>query len=102
MGGGRVVLMGNPAGDISLTQKTYWHILRKELTVLGTWNSSYNDRQNDWKAALSAMASGEIQAKPLITHSFPLSQVNEAFEMMKNKTAFFNKVMLTMEGQYEK
>ena len=102
MGGGRVVLMGNPAGDISLTQHTYWHILRKELTVLGTWNSSYNDRQNDWKAALSAMASGEIQAKPLITHSFPLSQVNEAFEMMKNKTAFFNKVMLTMEGQYEK
>lgn len=100
--GGRVVLMGNPAGDITMTQHTYWHILRKELTVLGTWNSSYNDRQNDWKEALSAMTSGEIQAKPLITHSFPLSQVNEAFEMMKNKTEFFNKVMLTMEGSHEK
>ena len=99
---GRVVLMGNPAGDISMTQHTYWHILRKELTVLGSWNSSYSAAQNDWKDALQAMAEGKIQAKPLITHTFPLEQVNDAFEMMKNKAEFFNKVMLTMEGQYEK
>ena len=102
MGGGRVVLMGNPVGDITMTQHTYWHILRKELTVLGTWNSSYNDRQNDWKEALAAMASGQIQAKPLITHTFPLSQVKDAFEMMKERKEFFNKVMLTMEDGHEK
>ena len=100
--GGRVLLMGNPVGDMTMTQKTYWHILRKELTVLGTWNSSYNERENDWQEALNAMASGKLQVKPLITHRFPLEKVNDAFEMMKNRTEFFNKVMITMEDQNDK
>lgn len=96
---GRMVLMGNPMGSMDMSQKTYWHILRKELTVLGTWNSSYNSRQNDWQEALQEMASGRINVKPLITHVFPLEKVNEAFEMMKNKTDFFNKVLISMEEQ---
>ena len=95
---GRVVLMGNPGGDVNMTQETYWHILRKELKVFGTWNSSYNDIQNDWKESLKAMAEGKINVKPLITHRYPLSQCNEAFEMMKNREEFYNKVMLVMNG----
>ncbi len=96
---GRMVLMGNPMGSMDMSQKTYWHILRKELTVLGTWNSSYNSRQNDWQEALKEMATGGINVKPLITHVFPLEKVNDAFEMMKNKTDFFNKVLISMEGE---
>lgn len=100
--GGKVLLMGNPVGDISMTQATYWHILRKELKVMGTWNSEYNSRQNDWQEALQAMADGKINAKTLITHRFPLEKVNDAFEMMKNRQEFFNKVMITMEEHNEK
>jgi len=92
----RVVFMGNPAGEINLSQQTYWHILRKELNVCGTWNSSFGTNENDWKESLLAMAEGKIDVKPLITHKFALSQCNTAFEMMKNKTEFFNKVMLNM------
>lgn len=98
---GRVVLMGNPVGEVSMSQNTYWHILRKELTVLGTWNSSYNDLQNDWQGGLQAMAAGQINVKPLITHKFPLKDVNTAFEMMRQRKEFFNKVMLTMEDCHE-
>lgn len=96
--GGRVVLMGNPAGDVTMTQETYWYILRKELNVFGTWNSSYNDIQNDWKESLAAMGEGNIDVKPLITHRFELKDCNTAFEMMKNRTEFYNKVMLVMNG----
>lgn len=99
---GRMVLMGNPAGEMTLSQNTYWYILRKELTVYGTWNSSYNDRQNDWEESLKAMADGRINVKPLITHAYPLEACKHAFEMMKNKTEFFCKVMLTMGVQDEK
>ncbi len=94
---GKLVLMGNPSGSVSMTQNTYWHILRKELSVNGTWNSSYSDRDNDWKASLSAMAEGRINVKSLITHKYPLSRCNEAFEMMKNKVEFYNKVILNMD-----
>ena len=96
--GGRMVLMGNPSKEVCLSQNTYWHILRKELTVYGTWNSSYNPKQNDWVESLKAMAEGKINVKPLITHVFPLEKCNEAFEMMKDRREFFNKVMLDMGG----
>lgn len=93
---GRVVLMGNPSGDVTMTQNTYWCILRKELKLSGTWNSSYNDVVNDWKESLKATSEGKLDVKPLITHRFPLSQCNEALEMMKNRTEFYNKVILKM------
>jgi len=98
---GKMVFMGNPAGEMTLSQNTYWYILRKELTVYGTWNSSYNDRQNDWRESLKAMADGKIQVNPLITHTYPLEAVHQAFEMMKNRSEFFCKVMLTMGAQDE-
>lgn len=96
---GRAVFMGNPAGDVTMTQDTYWHILRKEISISGTWNSSYSDIQNDWQESLDAMASGEINVKPLITHRFPLSECNTAFEMMKNRSEFYNKVILNMNTE---
>lgn len=98
---GRMVLMGNPASDVCLSQNTYWHILRKELTVCGTWNSSYNPQQNDWAESLKAMSEGLIRVVPLITHIYPLSACNQAFEMMKNRTEFFNKVMLKIGGDMD-
>ncbi len=95
---GSMVLMGNPSGNVSMTQSTYWHILRKELKISGTWNSSFNDAENDWWESLKAMAEGAIDVKPLITHKFPLSDCNEAFEMMKKRSVFYNKVILNMNG----
>jgi len=96
---GSAVFMGNPAGDINLTQNTYWYILRKELKILGTWNSSYNECENDWKESIKAMSEGKITVKPLITHKYPLSECNKAFEMMKNKSEFYNKVILNMNEE---
>lgn len=94
---GRMVLMGNPGSDVEMSQNTYWHILRKELKLFGTWNSSYNDIENDWKESLKALSDGKINVKPLITHEFPLEEADSAFEIMKNRTEFFNKVMIVMK-----
>lgn len=96
---GSIVFMGNPAGEITMSQKTYWCILRKELKVYGTWNSSYNDLQNDWKESLLAMSEGKLNVKSLITHKYPLCKCNEAFEMMKNRNEFYNKVILNMNEE---
>jgi len=95
----RLVFMGNPNADIFLVQNTYWAILRKELKIFGTWNSSYNNMENDWKESLKAMSYGKIDVKPLITHKFLLSDCNKAFEMMKNKTEFYNKVIINMNTE---
>ena len=38
---GTVVLVGNPASDMSLKREVYWKILRNQLKLVGTWNSSF-------------------------------------------------------------
>ena len=43
--GGRVVCLGNPLGGMSLSQDVYWKILRKELSLAGTWNSSFGSKE---------------------------------------------------------
>lgn len=43
--GGQIVFVGNPAGDIELDKPIYWKILRRQLTIYGTWNSSLRERR---------------------------------------------------------
>jgi len=91
---GRVVLMGNPAGDMRLSQQGYWAILRKELTVRGTWNSRYGTPPKDeWALAMDYMALGRLEVGPLITHRVGLEELLDALVMMRDRSAFFNKVM---------
>lgn len=94
---GRVVLVGNPEGDLCMEKNVYWSILRKQLTVTGSWNSAYNSRVNDWKEAISIFESGEIDLKGLITHTFPLSEHEKAFEAVRDRGVFSLKVMFTID-----
>ncbi|MBM7565954.1 galactitol-1-phosphate 5-dehydrogenase [Paenibacillus sacheonensis] len=96
---GRVVLMGNPAGGMALSQDGYWEMLRKQLTVRGTWNSSYGSSpRNEWRLVVDSMASGKLNLKPLISHRCTLDDTFEALRMMRERTQFFNKVMILPSG----
>ena len=90
---GTVVSMGNPVGEMRLSQDGYWKILRKERRVVGTWNSSFSQSENDWKDALSAMREGQLALKPLITHRFSLAEYEEAFQLMHERKEMYCKVM---------
>jgi len=91
---GKVILMGNVSGDVLIPERTASAILRGQLTIYGTWNSSFTAvPKNEWQTALQFMASGRLDLKPLITHRFRLDQVDDAFDMMYNRREFFNKVM---------
>jgi L-iditol 2-dehydrogenase len=95
---GKVVLMGNPAGDMKLSQKGYWEILRKQLIIRGTWNSGYAELpKNDWKLTIRAMETGKLNVKPFITHRVGLEKGIEAFELIRDKKEFTNKVMIVMD-----
>lgn len=91
--GGTVVLTGNPSGNIELERNVYWKILREELTLRGTWNSSYNSDQNDWTTVLEYMEKGILSVEKLITHQFPLREWKKAFEVLQNKENGAVKVM---------
>ena len=90
---GNVVLLGNPYGDIKISQKSYWHILRKQLVLKGSWNSMFNPFRNEWQIVLDLAAGGRLPLENMISHRFSLEDCNKAFEVLKNKTDFVNRVM---------
>ncbi len=94
---GHVVCMGNPFGDMTLSQGTYSQLLRKQLTIRGTWNSSYNDSHNDWRTALDAISKHIVDVRPLITHRFGLQDYKQAFDMILSRKEFYSKVMFIPE-----
>lgn len=94
--GGRVVCMGNPLGGMNLSQDAYWKILRKELSLVGTWNSSFGSRENDWREAVQAMQNKRLDLKSLITHRFSLAEYQAAFSLMRERKAMYSKVMFVM------
>lgn len=92
---GRVVLMGNPAGDINLPRKDYWEILRRELTVCGTWNSDFRGTaDDDWHTALDMTASGKLDLEPLISHRVGLDELPELLARMRSGAENYIKVIV--------
>jgi L-iditol 2-dehydrogenase len=92
---GRMVLMGNPAHEVELSQQAYWNILRKELTLTGTWNSSFSSTKNDWTASLEAMSEGKLDVMKAVSHILPLSKCQEAFRILLDRNVFKNRVLLS-------
>ncbi len=95
-GGGRIILLGNPSSDIKLLQALYWKILRKQLTISGSWNSSYGYSGDDWQNAIQAMASGSLRIEPLVTHIFTLDELREGLRVIRDKAEPFCKIGITI------
>lgn len=92
--GASLVLMGNPSGDITLSQAVYWKILRKQLKISGTWNSSYDGiTPSDWTEVVNALANKSIIADSLITHRFSQDKVMQGLKLMREHKEPYCKVM---------
>ena len=90
---GYICMVGNPHSDISLDRYTYWKILKQELTIVGTWNSSYkNDMFDDWKYVLSILAN--LPADILITHRFLIEDLQNGIDIMHCKSQDYVKVIM--------
>lgn len=91
---GKACLVGNPASDISFDKENYWMILRKQLAVTGTWNSSFNhDKDDDWNFVIDRLEKGLIHPEIFITHKYPLAGIKEGFELMHSKKENYIKIM---------
>ena len=92
--GGKIQLVGNPASDMHLEKSIYWKILRKQLTILGTWNSSFlHEEDDDWHYVLKCLEEQRIHPEQFITHRYPLEQLHQGMEIMRDKSEDYVKVM---------
>ena len=91
---GKIMLVGNPYSDMDIPRDTYWKILRNQLTVKGTWNSSFtHDENDDWNFLAKLLNSGELRPEYLITHRYNLENLMEGFELMRDKSEPYIKCM---------
>ena len=93
---GRIVLLGNPKGDLTMDKNVYWSVLRKQKTVLGSWNSSFNSDTNDWAVVVEWMKNSSFDFGQLITHRFSMDDYEKAFALIRKEKdkEFLLKVML--------
>lgn len=94
--GGNILVVGNPHSDVNIKKDIYWQILRKQLRISGTWNSSYipEDSDDDWRKTVRAIVAGGLRPAVQITHRLPFEKLTEGLDIMRDKTEFFNKVMV--------
>ncbi len=111
---GKVMLVGNPKADMELKRDTYWKILRNQLYITGTWNSSFygidehmaDDRDidlfncDDWAYAIeilkqqSRIRVAGFEPSYLITHRLRLDELGRGLNIMKNKSEEYVKIMV--------
>ena len=91
---GKVMLVGNPYSDMNLDKNTYWKILRKQLIVTGTWNSSFtHEETDDWHYVVSKLAEGAVKSEELISHRLSLEELEQGMNIMRDKSEDYVKVM---------
>jgi L-iditol 2-dehydrogenase len=98
---GNVVWVGNIQGDINIEKKAISQILRREIKILGCWNSQFeHSKDDDWSYALDFIRAYS-NLKELITHNAPLDAGVSIFERLRlnkmkssgNKNESFLKVI---------
>ena len=72
--GGRAVLVGNRTKTVEIDVPD---VIARELTLHGTYASS-----GEYRDAVDLVASGQIDVRPLVSATLPLSQGQEAFDRL--------------------
>lgn len=89
-----IVFVGNPYSDMSFDKQLYWKILRSQIKITGTWNSSFtHEDKDDWHYVVDKLAAGEIKPEKLISHRYKLEDLEKGFHIMRDKTEDYVKIM---------
>jgi L-iditol 2-dehydrogenase len=92
---GCVQLIGNPASDMQFDKALYWKILRNQLTLKGTWNSSFtHEEDDDWHYVLKRLKEHSIRPSELISHKVGFDSLEEGLHIMRDKTEDYVKIMM--------
>ena len=89
--GGRIVSVGAPK---NLVPVNIIIMLRRELSLILSHCYSLTDGRHDFEIAADLIASGAAKVKPLVTHTFPLAEINLAYKAAGDKKAGALKVQL--------
>lgn len=76
---GTIVAIGNPVNDIVIETANYSKLLRKEIRIVGIWNS----KREDWTDVMNLIEKGDVNVKKLITDYYYFEDFKDAFDAIK-------------------
>ena len=80
--GGLIILMSNISSEVTIPADIFSSILRKEITIKGSWNSSFSHIQkNDWKETIKLFKNG-FKPSDFISHRVDLNEVPETLKRL--------------------
>lgn len=97
---GQVMLLGDLSGDVTLKATQVSSILRRELTLYGTWNSKITPAgKSEWDMVIHHMQQGDLKVAPLISHTPTLSDGPQMFADMATRKVWYNKVVFAIADE---
>ncbi len=91
---GRVVILGNyDRPPVSLDA---FGALGRELSIIFSNCYSIMDGRHDFEVAADLLASGRVHIKEMVTHKFPLEEIQRGFQTARDKSAGSVKVQIHM------
>ena len=88
--GGQAVLVGNPDVNFNMEQSLYWQILRKQIVLLGSWNSSF---PSDWNYTIDN--ADRLGLEDLIEMKYSFQDLGKAFDLTAYKNKERGKILVT-------
>ena len=80
---GTILQMANPNSETHLNSVGISQLMRKEQSIIGTWNSDYrpDDKDScDWNEAIKMLVQKKIDIKSLISHRTTLENATQLFK----------------------
>ena len=94
-----ICFIGTPHVKLEFDQKLWENMNRKEFKLTGSWMSySAPFPGKEWELTAHFFATGQLKYDPaLISHRFPMSKAQEAFQMFKTPELVKGKILLFNE-----
>ncbi|CCH55346.1 alcohol dehydrogenase GroES domain protein [Fibrisoma limi BUZ 3] len=83
--GGKVVIVGGFEAGKTAIELDWQRIQMSEIKLIPSASYSFWDIYPEMQMCLDLLAKGKLNARKLITHSFPLDEINKAFETAQDK-----------------
>jgi L-iditol 2-dehydrogenase len=83
--GGKVLIVGGFSPGKTATELDWQRIQMAEIQLISSASYSFWGIYPEMQICLDLLAKGKLNAKKMITHSFPLEDINDAFETARDK-----------------
>ncbi|MCV7226723.1 galactitol-1-phosphate 5-dehydrogenase [Mycolicibacterium komossense] len=97
---GQILLLGDLKGDVTIPQSLISSFIRRELVIIGTWNSRIMPSgRSEWDMVVEHIARGSLAVAPLISHVRGLEEAPELMADIAGKRIWSNKVVFAVSPE---